>query len=197
MSHASKTSLFQQRLQNALAVFTQRAQRICVGTLPQTTRDAMRNNERKLSLFSTDLSEDQRELILHLLNSDWSIPIEEGLVHFCAAGCCSDDAEFRRRMATALQAAMGGFFDTPLLYRWKYFDPAAEFTARGLAIHAMLRTVWRWCRSDSADVVENLAAQDEDDADLNPAQRQQVRMNKVQIMLDDAAAPVCWLDIVF
>ena len=191
MSHAAKPTLFCQRLQNSLAAMAQKAQCIPVMVLPRTTSDAMLANRRKLGLFGSSLDEDQKDLVLCMMNSDWSSPVDEqSLVHICTPDCCKDEADFRKRMATALHLVYGGFFETPLLYRWKHWEPAAEFAARGMAVHGLLATIWRCCMSEAADQADNITI-DEDDADGNPAAKQKVRMSKVQKMLDDhdAGAP--------
>eukprot|EP00439_Symbiodinium_sp_Y106_P065793 s1996_g10.t1 len=117
MAHASGTSLFRQRLEGGIASLVKAAKRSEVLALPQTTRDAVGRNAKKLKLFSTYLAEDDVDLILSMLNADWAEPMDEGLVHMCTPDCCTSDMDFQRRMTSALRAAFGGGFEVPLLYR--------------------------------------------------------------------------------
>ena len=197
MSHCVQTTLFRQRLEKGLCGIVNRATRIPVMSLPATTRDAMVRNAAKLRLFSSGMDEEERELVLDLLNSDWSEPFESmqpGLVHMCRPHCCKDRNDFEKRLRSALQLTFGDMFQTPLLYRWKAFEPAAEFTARGLAIHGLLPLIWGWCRSERGDAVsaEDVVLWDEDQADTSPAFKQKVRMSKVQVMLNDESSGVFW-----
>ncbi|CAE7227113.1 unnamed protein product [Symbiodinium sp. CCMP2592] len=185
MAHASSTSLFRQRLETGIASLAKSAQRIQAFTLPQTTRDAVARNKRKLKLFSTFLDEEEVDLILSMLNADWAEPADEGLVHVCTADCCASDADFERRMTSALRAAFGGGFEVPLLYRWKGFEPAAEFAARGVGIHGLFLSLWRFCRTDAGDMtLEDII--DEDAPDSNPAFKQQVVEMNLNILTGGA-----------
>ncbi|OLP77380.1 hypothetical protein AK812_SmicGene42563, partial [Symbiodinium microadriaticum] len=190
MAHASSTSLFRQRLEAGIASLVKSAQRIPAFSLPQTTRDAVARNAKKLKLFGTILTEEERDLILSMLNADWAeTTADEGLVHVCTADCCASDEDFERRMTAALRAAFGGRFEVPLLYRWKGFEPAAEFAARGVGIHGLFLSLWRFCRSDAGDIaLEDATVLDEDAPDSNPAFKQQIRMSKVQQILADSGA---------
>ena len=191
MAHASGTSLFRQRLEGGIASLVKAAKRSEVLALPQTTRDAVGRNAKKLKLFSTYLAEDDVDLILSMLNADWAEPMDEGLVHMCTPDCCTSDMDFQRRMTSALRAAFGGGFEVPLLYRWKGFEAAAEFAARGVGVHGLLLSLWRSCRSDVGDITyDNTELLDEDSPDSNPAYKQQVRMSKVQLLLADSVSSV-------
>ena len=188
MAHASRSSLFQQRLQNALQVLTQQAQRIPVLVLPASTRAAIQSNRHKLSLCSGDLSEEDFEDTLSLLNGEWSEPLEGGLVHYCATGCCLDEDTFRKRLRDCLQVLFGRGFSVPLLYRWKHWEPASWYTTRGLLVHGLLPVLWKMARLETADSVDELAALDPDSADMSPALVQQIRSAKVERMLCDPGA---------
>jgi hypothetical protein len=112
----------------------------------------------------------------------------------CTPGCCHDESDFRMRMRRTLDLLFNHLFPVPLLYRWKYTDPACQYLTRGLAIHGLLRFIWRFCcDKDSADLdgAADISLLDEDTADVAPAAKQQVRMSKVDQMLcaENATAP--------
>ena len=95
----------------------------------------------------------------------------------------------------ALKATVGKFFDVPLLYRWKHFDPAAQFTLRNLLIHQILMVVWEATMNKVFDegAIDLAAFVDADSADLAPAMKQKIRMGKVWQMLSEDGILVTWL----
>ena len=163
--------------------------------LPVSTRQLMQKNASILELCSGDLDEDQRALVLQLFNTDWGEQMGPGdrIQHLCEPGCCMSQAHFRRRVRQALDAVLGHLFALPLLYRWKGFDEACSWVARGLLLKGLLRTIWRLCKSDAADQAENLLALDEDNPDVNPSLRQQVRVAKVMELLSEEDSTVAAL----
>ena len=199
MAHSMKSTLFRQRLDKGLLALVNSTERIQVMSLPRNVSEAVASNRKKLALFCGDLSEEARELVVDMLNDDWGKSYTSldghGLIHYCTPYCCRDQASFECRMKDALQHVFAGMFDVPLLYRWKAFDPAAEWTGRGLAIHKLLPILWGWCRTDKADTApaEDLCLWDEDSADIAPAMKQQVRMSKAQVLLNDEGSLVSWV----
>ena len=186
MANATKGTLFRQRLDNVLQSMVQKAERLEVVTLPASTREATRKNAQLLEMCSADLDEDQRALVLQIFNTDWDEQMSstDHIKHICEPGCCSSMGVFRRRVKEALDALFGHLFPVPLLYRWKGFDEACAWTARGLLLKGLLRVIWALCKSDSADHPEMLAL-DEDNPDMNPSLQQQVRVAKVMQLLSE------------
>ncbi|CAK9110389.1 HMG box domain-containing protein [Durusdinium trenchii] len=142
-------------------------------------------NRTKLSICQSCLSSDEIENILTMFNHDWSVDLRSNcnrIVHFCRAGCCSSDDECHQKCRVALYAAAYRLWDIPLLYRWKHFEPAAEYVLRCLLLHGVLVSAWAHvCEPGDKEV--NLQAVDEDNPDISPAMRQAVRVNKVLAML--------------
>lgn len=89
-------------------------------------------------------------------------------------------------MQQALAMTLLRGFEVPLLYRWKYFDVAAEYVLRNLALHGVLKVVWERCMQDGGSDLQDpaeFAPLDEDDADLPLSLKERVRLSKVQEML--------------
>lgn len=90
-------------------------------------------------------------------------------------------------MRSALDATARSLFEVPLLYRWKHWDSAAEYTLRNLMIHGLLCYIWERCVQNTdqetayQDQEDNMP--DEDSPDVAPAVKQRIRMNKVLRML--------------
>ena len=193
MAHAFKGTVFRQRLDNVLGLLARRATRREVASLPASTEQAIRDNAALLELCSVGLDEEQRGLILQMLNSSWTQTLGNGeaLQHECPPGCCGSQRIFHKKMRQVLNALFSNLFPCPLLYRWKNFDEACAWVARGMLIQGLLRVVWALCKQESADnEFMELQALDEDNPDMNPSLRQQVRVAKVMSMLaePDSAA---------
>ncbi|CAE7874586.1 unnamed protein product, partial [Symbiodinium necroappetens] len=153
------------------------------------------SNAKLLKECSLELTEEQLDLTLQMLNTDWCQPLDPGepLRHYCAPGCCASTKAFRLRMRAVLDGLFAHLFACPLLYRWKNFDEACTWVARGMVIRGLLKQIWGLCKQDAADNLEDLVslqAMDEDNPDMNPSLRQQVRVAKVMGLLSepDAAA---------
>ena len=164
--------------------------------MPTSIQECRRRHVALLQVCSTDISEADRELILTMLNTSWLDTFEPGqsLLHICEPGCCGNDAAFRCRLRKALDCMFSHLFTAPLLYRWKNFDGACEYVARGMVVRNLMRAVWALCKNDNADFVEDLqqATMDLDNPDNNPSACQQVRVAKVfQLLCEpDATAPL-------
>ena len=150
-----------------------------------------------LQMCSTDICEDDRELILTMLNTSWLDKFEPGqhLLHICEPGCCGNDAAFRCRLRKVLDTMFSHLFTAPLLYRWKNFDGACEYVARGMVVQNLMRAVWALCKNDNADFLEDLhqSTMDLDNPDNNPSACQQVRVAKVFQLLCEPDATAPWL----
>ncbi|CAE7274512.1 unnamed protein product [Symbiodinium sp. CCMP2592] len=195
MANAFRGTLFRQRLDNVLASFARSAVRHEVASLPPSTEQEVASNTLLLRECSLGLTEDQVALTLQMLNTDWCQPLEHGepLRHYCEPGCCASARDFRKRMRLVLDGLFAHLFACPLLYRWKNFDEACTFVARGMVIRGLLKHIWGLCKQDAADSLEDLVALqalDEDNPDMNPSLRQQIRVAKVMGLLSepDAAA---------
>lgn len=196
MAHASRSSLFRHRLDYAIDAMADLVVRHEVVELPSKVQRWKNSNARKIAVCSCDLSEEQVDLILSVLNDDWAVDLNQRgrqLHHYCLPGCCASSVETRAKVRKALKCTIGSFFDVPLIYRWKHFDPATHFTLRNLLIHGLLRFVWEASMSSMFDEGVDLTEYiDEDSADLNPAMRQKVRMSKVWQLLGETDTIVTW-----
>ena len=195
MANAFRGTLFRQRLDNVLASYARTATRHQVASLPVSIEGDITSNAKLLRECSLGLTEEQIALTLQMINTDWSQPLDHGepLHHFCEPGCCGTEREFRARMRLVLDGLFAHLFACPLLYRWKNFDEACTWVARGMVIRGLLKQVWGLCKQDAADSLDDLVAlqaMDEDNPDMNPSLRQQVRVAKVMGLLSepDAAA---------
>ena len=188
MAHATQASLFRQRLEKSLDVLASNTERIPVNALPEAVERHMQINRSKLGLSDGDLTPDEREHLLCMLNDNWEESIEQlqgKLCHYCVPGCCPDTLSTRRKVRDVLQFCVGRLFAVPLLYRWKHFEAALAYTLRNVSIHGLLAHVWVSCMSDAQDAVLNDELLDMDAADAPPALRQQVRCGKVLRLLQE------------
>ena len=197
MAHASQSTLFRQRLQSVLDRLAARVTRKSVAVLPQTVQDHMRRNQSKLSLCCHDLSEEQQAELIAVFNEDWNVPrdSDSSLVHWCPPGCCPDERKTKLRAREILEASMGSLFECPLLYRWKYFEPALAYCLRNLSLHGLLAHIWSACMTDSNDDQLLQEVLDIDNPDLPPSLKQQVRMGKVLRMLTQPGIVVPSFDV--
>ena len=201
MANATRATQFRQKLDKVLNSLAQQAQRQVVASLPPSMGDLRRRHAHMLNLVSGGLDEDQQELVLQMLNTDWRETLEPGdrLHHVCEPGCCSSESSFHLRMKQVLQLLFSHLFSAPLLYRWKGFDEACAYVARGMVIRKLLRTIWTLsCKADRAGHSDAFAEQaqaqqlDEDHADACPSIKQQIRVSKVmQLLAEDDATDPC------
>ena len=121
-----------------------------------------------LDVCAADLSQRDKENLLLFFNHSWKKP----MVHWCGPGCCSSESHCQDRFKEAIDIALGSFPDIPLLYRWKAFEPAANYALRGCLLHQIWPHVLGAAVRDVAD----------DSADAAPAVSQQccwqIRQNK-------------------
>ena len=190
MAHASRSTLFRQRLDAAIDSVAKSVARHQVVDLPLKVLRAKAANAHKLQTCCSGISDDNRQLILDVLNDDWNVSLKERggrLNHFCFPGCCANDKMCQDKTRTALKMSIGSFFDVPLLYRWKHFDPATEFVFRNILIHRLLEFIWEATMSSVLDDTsfELSSFMDADSADLSPAVKQKIRMGKVWHMLTE------------
>jgi len=190
MAHASKSSLFLQRLEVAIDSIAESVIRHTVVELPKKVLDWKQANSHKLDICSGYVSDETRNMIVEMLNDDWTISVKDRggkLHHYCPPGCCESMKACQIKMKSALKGTVGSFFDVPLLYRWKHFDPAVQFTLRNLVIHGLLIMVWEATMNKSFDDGDiDLAAYiDADSADMAPAMKQKIRMGKVWQLLSE------------
>ena len=143
-----QSSLFRTRFESGLEFVTGRAERKCLATLPERVLQNKRQNRAKLHLCSAPMTEEEQDFVLDMLNENWEYDFEShGLTHYCAPGCCSTPESFKVRLRQALEMVFGSFFDPPLMYRWKGWEPASHYITRGLAIHKLLLHLWLRCMS--------------------------------------------------
>ena len=163
-----------------------RITRRAVAALPQTVLENIRKNESKLGMCCHDLSGEQQAEMVAVLNDDWSIErdIDESFIHWCPPGCCDSERTTKARFRRVLEASMARLFECPLLYRWKYFEPALAYCLRNMTVHGHFVHVWSACMTHSNDdQLLNEQVLEVDNPDLPPALKQQVRMGKVLRML--------------
>ena len=205
MAHSMQSSLQSKRMETVVGRLAADAHVLPVVHLPEHVKEIIASNARKLAVFQSTLTPEHVELLLRMLNSDWSLSLQEldgRLTHVCKAGCCRDEQHSRSKIKEALSLLILQGFDVPLLYRWKFVQPASEFCLRGLLVHALLPHVWRCSLSDQSDPVALPVGLDEDDPDLSTAERQKVRATKVLQLLEDdnavaARTHLFWLWLVF
>eukprot|EP00435_Cladocopium_sp_Y103_P046102 s1002_g13.t1 len=168
-----QSSLFRTRFESALDYVAARADHMCVAMMPDRVMQNKARNRLKLQLCSAPMTEEEQDFILSMMNEDWDLDIESSgqIVHYCEPGCCHSDESFHARMRKALEIAFGSFFEPPLMYRWKGWEPASHYLTRGLAIHKLLVFFWLRCMSSddrqaAADGMEDLQ---EDSPDASPA----------------------------
>ena len=186
MGHAAQSSTFRERLLATIGRLAVGAERHEVAILPETISTGIASNRRKLMICACDLSEEEREQILCMLNHPWTEPLENGrLQHWCKPGCCSSRKEMRRKLEHALFLSLGRVFEPPLLYRWKHWEGAIHYALRNTAMHNILAHVWQGCMNAKFDeaLVDQLL--DPDSPDLDPGAKQQVRLTRVLRMLSD------------
>ena len=197
MAHAMKSSLHTRRMENIVSKMAAQTVVMQVANLPERIQQSQAKNRDKLGVCQTTLDEDAAELILSMLNEDWSQSLSDlgHLTHWCQAGCCRSERHAKSKMKQALQMLLLDAFETPLLYRWKHVEPASEFTLRGLLVHRVLEHAWRSSLKEHADdavVDQDVADLDEDNADLSPAEKQKVRATKVLQLLSTPDSIATW-----
>ena len=140
-----KSSLFRGRFEAALDYVADHTIRKCIADMSDRQKRIISSNRRMLQLCSGNLSDEEQEFVLRMLNDDWKTKSQGTLVHFCAPTCCSCSDSCRTNVRKALELLFGSMFDPPLLYRWKGWEPAAHYLTRGLAVHSLLIFLWQWC----------------------------------------------------
>ena len=143
-----QSSLFRTRFESALQVLAGRTERKCMAALPERIMQVREKNRRKLQLCAVPMTAEEQDFVLKMLNEDWSYDFDQhGLVHYCGPGCCDSEDICKARVRQALEMVFGTFFDPPLMYRWKGWEPASHYITRGLAIHKLLVNIWTRCMS--------------------------------------------------
>ena len=85
-----------------------------------------------------------------------------------------------------LKLLIGCFPAVPLLYRWKHFEEAASYCLRGLIVNRVLVEILLSLSEKSTAEMEAFAVEiDEDDPNASFASRQQVRVCKTVLLLQD------------
>ena len=89
-------------------------------------------------IFSTELSGPPVQFLL-VDNGDLTGHL---IIHWCLGQCCGSDEEAFEKCVRAFMQLFGKGFPVPLLYRWKHFEPAADYVLKGLLLHGgILREV--------------------------------------------------------
>ncbi len=148
-----------------------------------------------LDVCGADLSQREKENLLLFFNHSWKKPMEGNtIVHWCGPGCCTTASHCQERFKEAVDIALGSFPDIPLLYRWKAFEPAANYALRGCLLHQIWPHLLGAAVRD-VDEKEKKHAQEslaDDSADATPAVRQQVRLLKTaKLFREDGADATC------
>lgn len=181
MAHTIHTTKFQSKMEQFLDRVAASVDRRIVGQLPPIVAQHKKNNARLLDQCRAGLKSEDCAEILSFLNDRRGESMDGfQLTHWCCGDCCADDAMSVRRCKHVLEMLVGHAPETPLLYRWKFFEPAVEFAFRGITVHRLLVHLLGFVlgKSDSDDTAENDELLDIDNADLDPATRQRVRMHK-------------------
>lgn len=147
-AHSMQSSLFRTRFESAMDYVASQGERKCVATMPERVMQSKAKNRHKLQLCAASMSEEEQDFVLSMLNEDWDHEFGSyGLIHYCEPGCCESLESCRMRLRKALEIAFGSFFEPPLMYRWKGWEPASHYLTRGLAIHKLLLFFWMRCMS--------------------------------------------------
>lgn len=198
MSHSQRTTKFQTKLETFFDRVSANVKRNICGQLPHVALQNIEVNRKILDVCGNSLSEQQREDILFFFNRNWAEDMHGfTLSHWCAPGCCSDGAAASAKCKALLEIMIGRPPETPLLYRWKGFEPCVEFAYRGLAVHKILVNAFSFILgksgSDDADIPEETLP-DADDPDVDPATSQRIRMNKTWKYFSDSGCLVSCLN---
>ncbi len=182
MTHSFRSSRFRDDFYETLDVFAGSIRQVKVLSLPEGADIWLQRNKVLLAMCSDDLSPEDAKYIFDFFTSDF---MTDAAVHYCLPGCCLSERAFRAKRRKALVLAVGVFPDVPLLYRWKAFEPACCFALRGMLIHRMFLRLYRTMMNNRKNKIQadEYALWDEDDADLQPSEKQQVRMAKTIMML--------------
>ena len=73
----------------------------------------------------------------------------------------------------------------PLLYRWKAFEPACSYAMRGVVVHKLYLRLHR-AMMTKRKMKDEAAEWDEDDPDINPGLKQEIRMAKTVKLIHGA-----------
>lgn len=194
MCHTQNTTKFQNRLEMFFDHIVANLDLRVVGQLPDSVVRNIEVNRKLLDLCSSSLTADQVDAVLAFFNDKWSGDMPGfRIVHWCSPGCCENEIAAAEKCKTYLELLLGRLPNVPLLYRWKNFEPAVEYAFRGIVLHKLMVVAFSYIMGYSSpdpDHVSNddLVLLDADDADLNPAERQRVRMCKT---FKYFAAPDC------
>lgn len=198
MVHSQRTTKFQARFECFLDRVAASIDRRVVGQLPALIVESMNRNRQTLSICSSQLTDEQKEEIVCFFNHTWEIEMDGfSTIHWCTPGCCANAEATVQRAKKVLEIIIGQVPETPLLYRWKHFEPCLEYAVRGLAIHRVLVLGFAFIlgkmdhdgTSDQAIIEETL---DDDDANADPATRQRVRMNKTWAFFSSKGCLAAW-----
>ena len=192
-ARAMRSSKFQDLFTNGLDEIAGKVNRRTVETLPATCVEWMTMNSRSLDLLS-DLSDEQKTMIVQMFNGCWSDSFEEerSWVHFCS-GCCDSHDHTVTRARECLRILFETFPQVPLLYRWKGWEPCQSYVGIGVLLHGFLPyLVKRCCDPKNVDKVNSLLEQDEDHADFSYALRQEVRISKTLKFVTSDSIKVSW-----
>ena len=85
-----------------------------------------------------------------------------------------------------MKLLIGCFPPVPLLYRWKHFETATSYCLRGLIVNGVLTEILLKLFNKTSEQMQEIAVEiDEDDPDASFANRQQVRVCKTVLLLQD------------
>ena len=85
-----------------------------------------------------------------------------------------------------MKLLIGCFPPVPLLYRWKHFETATSYCLCGLIVNGVLTEILLKLFNKTSEQMQEIAVEiDEDDPDASFANRQQVRVCKTVLLLQD------------
>lgn len=195
-TRSMRSSKFQDLFAQGLDTIAQSVDRRVVANLPQSCISWSKKQKIICQLMghNLDFNEDHIDNITSMFNSDWSQSFQDegSWVHWCA-GCCADRSETIAKSREILRLLFQRHPDVPLLYRWKGWEEAQDYTGLGIIIHGFLQfLVTKCCNSNSvANVDKAVEMPDEDLADCSFAVKQEIRMTKTLAFLtgDSVLAP--------
>ena len=132
LAHCHQSHSFNAKYQVACNRIANGIKRVVVNSMPAGDARWKQSNRAIVELCVADMGEGDVEFLLTFLNHDYR---SSEIIHWCMPGCCSSVAVFKIKSRQSVKIVCGSPPDVPLLYRWKHFEKANAFGARGINVH--------------------------------------------------------------
>lgn len=154
LAHLFESSAFKKRFRAALNhVLLEKFDFVkLVGPMPENARRWQEVRANFLREFAAGVHPAKIAALLMIDNGDMT---SDRFVHICLGCCDSKMAAFEKMYAVLLAVLIRGY-PVPLLYRWKHYEPAKGYLARGLGLHNVLRQVMDCMKSGKSAYIEDL-----------------------------------------